>query len=89
MSEKTKIVGTNFLTEISRTGDKVRFRRDRKWIGGSMQFKDAVRNVFMEIVVLQMNRYVTTGGEIVECELAIIEDIEDKMNRRKNTKDHE
>ena len=66
-----------------------------------MQFKDAVRNVFKEIVVLQMNRYVTTGGEIFECELAIIEDmevirknfesefLENKMNRGKSTKDHE
>ena len=100
LSEKTKIVG-NFLTEISRTGEKVRFRRDPKWIGGSMQFKDAVRNAFNEIVVLQMNRYVTAGGEIFECELALIEDMEvisktfesellkNKRSRWKNTIDNE
>ncbi len=32
-----------------------------------MKFKDVVKNAFDEIVVLQMNRYVTADGEVFEC----------------------
>ena len=61
VSHRKKIVG-NFLAETENNANTVTYYRDPNWMGGSMMFKDIIRNKDNDIVFVAMQRLSTPKG---------------------------